>query len=343
MQRVGRGQDIALWFNGRAKQVTKSVVHAFRTAAPKARMFVTSDLEEARAAARDLATRPPRLLFCGGGDGTSVVLLNLLREEGATTFPPIGLLKLGTGNGWPRAVHAPGWRTTSKLLRTLPLDAPTRRFDLVEVEGRLCHFTGVGWDAVILHDYVRNLQRRRRQPVVGSFAERLNRGIGGYLYSVARHTVPTQMRQQLKHGRVRVRRENLGARALTVDSHRRAVPVTGKEETLFKGPMSVAAAATEPFWGAGFRAFPFARLVPGRINVRIYERGVLAGLTNIMQLYRGAIGHKGMHDFFLTRARFVFSRPMPFQIAGDVMGPRESLEVAVARQTVQLLDWDDVR
>ena len=32
------------------------------------------------------------------------------------------------------------------------------QYDLVEVEDRLCHFTGVGWDAKILNDYLRNLE-----------------------------------------------------------------------------------------------------------------------------------------------------------------------------------------
>src|SRR6185312_12923890 len=46
--------------------------------------------------------------------------------------------------------------------------------------------------------------------------------------------------------------------------------LAGRGAVLYRGPTSVCAAATSAEWGFGFRAFPFAGLVPRRFNFRIY-------------------------------------------------------------------------
>ncbi|MBX7098978.1 MAG: diacylglycerol kinase [Myxococcaceae bacterium] len=337
---LAAGSDIAFWFNAKAKRVTPKVIAAFREALPHARVLASGSLEDAKREAQTLVEKPPRLLFCGGGDGTVVVLLNLLRELGAKSFPTIALLQLGTGNGWPRATGAPPWRAALKRLGKIPLPPPTQRFNLVEVEGRLCHFTGVGWDGIILHDYRRNLEKRRSQLVASRFATRLHSSVFGYLYSVARITVPEQMALNRKHGRATVRVENLGPDAYRLDENGQSVELPKGQVVLHEGPHSIAAAATEPFWGGGFRAFPYAMAMPGYVNVRLYDRPVLEGFLNTPRLWRGGIGLPGFHDFFLTRGRFVFSREVPFQVGGDVVGPRDSLELNVAKESVQLMRWD---
>lgn len=334
---LGRGADAAGWFNTHAKRVTDSRVDLFRATLPDARVFACSSFEEAERHADELVKSPPRVLFCGGGDGTVVALLNSLRKRGATTFPLIGLFKLGTGNGWPSAVGAHRYEKELRRLPTLPLDAPSRHFQLCEVEGRLCQFTGVGWDATLLNDYKRNLESRQHQLVAGSMAARLSKGLGGYLYSLFRLTVPGEI-QRAREGATILKLENLGEPALTFDPHKQKVLVPASQTVLYEGPMSIGAAGIEPYWGAKFMAFPHAQAVPGRMNFRVYDRHVLTGVNNMFNLWQGK-ELPGMYDWWVTGVRLHLSRPMPFQVGGDVMGTRDVIDFKMAAETVKLIDW----
>ncbi|MEW5738477.1 MAG: diacylglycerol kinase family protein [Myxococcota bacterium] len=335
VESIGRGAHVAAWFNGRAKRVTPERVQRLRRELPEARVFTSSSFDEARAHAAQLVRHPPRLLLCGGGDGTIVTLLNLLREAGAKEFPTVGLLRLGTGNGWPIAVGARRYEKTVPLLPYLAHRPPVRRYHLIEVEGRLCHFTGVGWDATLLHDYKRNLEKREQQLLGSRFAAHVSKGVWGYLYSLFRITVPEELARH-RAGRTRLRLENVGEPAQVLDSHGKPHQVT--QSTLYDGPMSVAACGTEPYWGAAFKAFPKAHAVPGRLNFRVYDQHVLVGVNNMFKLWRGD-ELPGMHDWFVTGVRLHLSRPMPFQVGGDVVEPREVLDVRLADETVDLVDW----
>ena len=334
---IGRGAEVAGWFNTHAKRVTSSRVDAFRSALPDARVFACSSFEEAERHADELVKSPPRILFCGGGDGTVVALLNALRERGAARFPLIGLFKLGTGNGWPSAVGA---RRYEKELRGLPrisLEPPRRHFQLCEVEGKLCQFTGVGWDATLLNDYRRNLETRQHQVLAGGMAARLSKGLGGYLYALFRITVPEELKRA-REGRTTMKVENLGEPALTFDAKKNRVEVPGAQTILYDGPMSIGAAGIEPYWGSKFMAFPHATAVPGRMNFRVYDRHVLIGVNNMFNLWDGR-ELPGMFDWWVTGVRLHLSRPMPFQVGGDVMGTREVIDFKMAAETVDLIDW----
>lgn len=338
---LGTGTDCAAWFNGRAKQVTPKVVRAFEQALPHARVYVSQDFEQAQHFAKELAKNPPALLFTGGGDGTISRMLNWLREAGMQSgFPPLALLRLGTGNGWPNAVGAPPFKKVLPRLAGLSWSPPIRRFDLIETEGRLSQFAGVGLDATVLHDYATDLAKRKAQPVGSRFAEWAHKGLMGYLVSTFTVTIPQDIAKNRREGRVQVTFENLGRPALTLDANARAVPVPHAPRVLYQGPISVGGAAVEPEWGARFKAYPFAQLVPGTLNMRVYEGTAFDAATQMLKLWRGAYPLEGMHDFFITKARMTFSRPMPFQIAGDPAGLREQIDYAVAAQTVDMVDWN---
>ena len=334
---IGRGAEVAGWFNTHAKRVTLRRVEAFRAALPDARVYAASTFDEAEHHAEELVKAPPRILFCGGGDGTVVALLNSLRTRGATAFPLIGLFKLGTGNGWPSAVGARRYEKELAGLPMLALEPPRRHFQLCEVEGKLCQFTGVGWDATLLNDYRRNLESRQQQLVAGGVASQLSRGLGGYLYSLFRITVPEEI-GRAREGRTQLKVENLGEPALTFDSKKQRVLMPTTQAILYQGPMSIGAAGIEPYWGSKFMAFPHAQAVPGRMNFRVYDRHVLVGVNNMFNLWGGR-ELPGMHDWWVTGVRLHLSRPMPFQVGGDVMGTREVIDFMMARETVDLIDW----
>jgi diacylglycerol kinase family enzyme len=221
-----------------------------------------------------------------------------------------------------------------KRLPQLKWPLPTSRFDLVEVEGSLCPFAGFGWDARILNDYQRNLDRRSSQIFGSRVLTRLQKGLGGYLYALFRYTVPSEL-LELRNGQPEVKVDRLSGESLNIVD---GEPVPYAETVLYQGPMSVAAAATCPEYGYGIRAFPYAGKVPGFINLRIYDRPVMDALRHSRQLWTG-LPLPGMHDFFVKRARVTFSRPLPFQVSGDAHGVRKAVEFAVADRPVQVVNW----
>lgn len=355
MEQIGTGKGIAALLNGRARRVTPQVVRALERALPEALILVSDDFEQARRHARRIVAEKPEVVLSGGGDGAICALLNLLREAGAAPLPTVGVLKLGTGNGWARVSGAPDQGKLASALPRLPRALPTVQYDLVEVEDRLCHFTGVGWDAKILNDYLRNLDKRSSQLVGSSLATRLHKGLGGYLYSLFRYTVPEEYAALRDGGQAQVLVENRGGPVFAADeqgvprelfhegegpARKPAGKPTGKPTgKLYEGPVSVGGAGTTEEFGYGFKGLPLARKLPGFINVRIYGMPVLGAVKNMLSLWRGDYPQPGGHDYFATAVQFTFSRPMPFQIGGDGEGLREQITFRVARETVPIVDW----
>ena len=347
MLTVGRGKGIIGLFNARARHVTARTVKLFRNALPEATVLVSEDFEQAQRHARSIARERPAVLVVGGGDGSIAKVLNLVHRASGGWLPVFGVLRLGTGNAWSRVTGADPYVDDLPRLRSMPWPLPTRRFHLIEVEDTLCQFAGVGWDARMINDYLRNLDRRSAQLIGSRIATRLHRGMTGYLYSMVRYTIPEETALLLTQGPARARIENLGEPPYGIDSEARPQLLIdaggGPRKLLYDGAASVAAAATEPEWGYGFRAFPFAELRSGFMNLRVYDRSAIEGAIKSVKLFRGEYPMPGMHDFLVTHARMTFSRPMPFQIAGDGLGTRESVEFRVSPVTVDLVDWSVAR
>jgi hypothetical protein len=151
-------------------------------------------------------------------------------------------------------------------------------------------------------------------------------------------TVP---RHLFGEGNPQVSVYNMGDTALTVDSRGSVQPVThgDKGALLYRGPAGVAGAATTPEWGFGFKAFPFAQAVPHRLSVRVYGATVMEATRNMFKLWRGEHPMPRMHDWFVQRVRMEFDREVPFQMGGDVLGMRRTLDFDLAEESVQLVDW----
>lgn len=331
----------AALLNGNARRVTPEVVRALRDALPGATVLVSADFAEARRHVRALIRERPEVVLSGGGDGAAMRLLTWWRDEGGGALPALGILRLGTGNGWARALGAPAFFSHLRRLAALTTAAlPISEATLVEVEDHLCPFAGVGWDARILNDYQRNLEKRRARAGQGRMGAFLHQGVRGYLYAVARITIPEEWMRLRRYGQARMVLENAGDQVFTLDARGRPAAGGGKGPLpLYEGPVSVGAASTVPEWGYGFRAFPFAGSKPGFINVRIWSGQLFQTVRSAARLWRGDWPLPGMHDFFATAVRMRFSRPMPFQIGGDAMGEREEIVLRASRDTVRVVDW----
>lgn len=324
--------DVAVLVNLNARRGSPAVGRLVQRVLPRAEVAVTRTLEDARAFLQQkVSARPPGLILSGGGDGTAVAIWNELRAMNAA-IPPVGMLRLGTGNGLANVTGAPTARAALERIAALRGEAPPiRRFRLLESEGRIAPFAGTGWDAEIVADFKAWLA-----DMPPGFSQ-MNAGLRGYLNALFLRTIP---RQIFGPGPAWVRAINLGDDAFTLDAEERLVPIpgAGKGAVLYEGPGSVACAATTTEWGFGFRAFPHAHRVPERLSVRVYGAKVLEATANMFKLWRGDRVPK-MHDFFTTGVRFELDRAVPFQIGGDLAGMRDVIELRLSDQRVGLVDW----
>ncbi|ATB51239.1 diacylglycerol/lipid kinase family protein [Corallococcus macrosporus] len=324
--------DIAVLVNLRARRGSEGMGGLVQRFLPRARVALTRSLDEARTwISETLRPNPPSLLLAGGGDGTITGLLNELRTAGVA-LPAIGVLPMGTGNAWARVTGAPRPSEALKQIAAvgerLP---PLRPFALVRVEGKVAPFAGTGWDAEMIQDF-------KNQLAASGPLRSTQAGLRGYLGAMFTRTVP---RHVFGEGNPMVSVYNLGEPALTVDSRGSVQPVPYGDNgaLLYRGPAGVAGAATTPEWGFGFKAFPFAQAVPHRLSVRVYGASVLEATRNMFRLWRGEHPLPHMHDWFVQRLRMDFDREVPFQMGGDVIGMRRSLEFDLAEESVQLVDW----
>src|SRR5260370_12151553 len=110
----------------------------------------------------------PRGQLAEGGHGTGVALFNALARAtpNGEPSPAMGVLPLGTGNGWAHALGAPKLHRCLDQLACATGRLPTRRCTLLDVARTLAHFSGSGWDAVSLEDYSRQVEAAKgaRQP-----------------------------------------------------------------------------------------------------------------------------------------------------------------------------------
>ena len=330
--------NIAVMVNLHARRGSEAIGGLVERLLPRARLALTRSLDEARDfCTEQLRSNPPSLLLAGGGDGTITGLLNLLREQGVA-LPPIGVLPLGTGNAWARVTGAPRAAVALRQLAAFgDRPPPLMPFSLVRIDDKVAPFAGTGWDAENLQDFKEQLSQFPPGPL-----RQANAGFRGYMGALFTRTIPRQMMSQQD---LRVKVYNLGSPALFMDPEGQVRPVPGGESgaLLYEGPVGICGAATTPEFGFRFKAFPFAQTVPHRLNVRVYGARALEATRNIFKLWRGAHPLPKMHDFFVERLRMDFNREVPYQMGGDIMGVRRSLEFNLADESVRLVDWRKLR
>lgn len=325
------GSGLAILVNANAKRGGRRVAVQIARALPGASVRLTKSTQEIDAWLRALPPSP-RGVLAAGGDGTAIALVNALSRVTPETMalPTMGILPLGTGNGWAHALGAPKLYRCLELLARERGKLPTHSAGLADVEGTLCHFAGAGWDAMILDDYKRQLQAMRGP------GRRFSRSMYGYVSAALLRTTP----KVLRLGNPRVLIENLGDDVFQLDQEGRLVRMSVRRgAVIYDGPAGVASVGTCPEFGYRFRAFPFAERLPGFINVRVFARGALGAVTSIPWLWRGTHPLYGMYDWLATHIRMTFSRPVPFQVGGDAWGFRRTVDYRVASRGIRMVDW----
>jgi len=325
IQSINPASKVAVVLNGNARAVTDQMVRLVREQLGDETLFVSESLEQWRFMARRIVNEGYDTVICGGGDGTFANCVSDIMALAPARPPAFGVLRLGTGNALASALGAnhPDAYGLRQDLRRARMSGARRPLPLLQVEGKLTPFTGVGWDSLILEDY--NQVKARLK---GTTLEALSEGGPGYAMAIAGRSIWRSMREP----RPEVVLRNEGAPAQKVDLQGRPVgrPIA-RGEVLYRGPVTIAAASSIPYYGLGLKLFPQAMMRPGRFQVRVANVGILPVLANLQALFRGEYDHPDVHDFHCTGVSFHLSNPTALQIGGDEVGRRHRVDVRMAQ------------
>ncbi len=338
---------IAILLNANARLVTNKVRHALEKALPKAQLYFSRTREEARDYVQHIIDSKYRVIFSGGGDGSFVNLINLASEyvaqknaalqlHGKTTapleMPHFGVLKLGTGNGISSFV---GSRAGTKHLEQTIHSGEFQTMDMALIESgeRLFHFAGSGFDARVLSDYKLFMNSLKTPQARKNFS-----GLPGYFMSGLGKTVPESVLRP-DRGEVRIEVEGHDFAYHMHHSAGKDTPVVVENRVLYSGPSTAVAVATEPFYGYNIRAFPFANLREGYMNLRVLLAKPVSIVANMAQFWNGSYRGKGVVDFLVKKIKITYEKATPMHIGGDFETFARSLVYSVTPQTCKLIDF----
>lgn len=337
---------VAVLLNANARRVTPKIIRSLSHVVPEGDLFLSRSELDARRIAQTVIDRGYHTVFLGGGDGTVACFVNELASEVGrrrryhpTPMPRFGVLKLGTGNSVAAHVNASptrGDRILDDVLRARSGEVPgTKTLDLLLIDGKRAPFAGLGLDGQLLNDYISLKKTFADGPLA-----RLMSGPGGYFTSVALKTVPHYLANS---NSVDCEVVNEGPVAWRMGPDGTPRETYARGATLYKGPLMMAAAGTVPFYGYELKMFPFAGKRRGMFDLRVGKIPTTQILANLPGLWSGTWFPEGLHDFLASDVTIRFSRPMPFQIAGDAEGYREELRVQIAPETIDVCDFAGAR
>jgi diacylglycerol kinase family enzyme len=333
---VPRSPRIAVVVNGRAKNVTSEVISTLDQILQGGDLFVSRSLDDAREIAKTLVARAYGTVLTGGGDGTfTVMVTEVVREarRAGKQLPRFGLLKLGTGNSlaWVVGARDVKGRELGADIQRLSEHAGSRTLRLIEVEGIISPFCGIGADAQVLSDYTRIKERLSRTPL-----KRVAAGPLSYGLAAVTQSIPQQLFGRMPHCRI----VNVGAPALRLGAKGSVVgrPIESGE-VVYEGPIRVAALSTIPYYGYGFRMFPYAEERPDRMHLRATTISPLAFVTHFSEVWKGRYEDpNAVFDYLVEDVRIHIDPPTAFQIGGDLQGERGELRVGLCPDPIELVD-----
>ena len=120
--------------------------------------------------------------------------------------------------------------------------------------------------------------------------------------------------------------------------HRR--PGLAAEKTLlYEGPSTIVGVATEPFYGYNIRAFPFARMKEGYMNLRILRAKPMTLVTQMQQFWNGSYRGAGVIDCLVKKVKITYEKSTPLQIGGDFESFTNAISYSIFPQALRLVDF----
>jgi len=328
---------VAVVVNGNAKSVNEDVISSIDQILRGGDLFVSRHIDEAPEIARIIVDRGYGTVLTGGGDGTFTVMVTEVAraaKDAGQELPRFGLLKLGTGNAlaWVVGASPLGGKNVKADIERLHQEAGSKKVHLVDVEGFLSPFAGVGADAQILADYNKN-----KKMLSGTPFSPLGKGLSGYSMATLTRTLPAFVFKKMPEIRV----INDGEDVWPVDPNGLdlARPIK-KGEVIYEGKARLAALSTIPYYGFGMRLFPFSDAHPDRMNLRISTMGSPQFVSNFRGIWNGTYHQpKYLKDFAVDRIVIEMKEPTELQIGGDSQGLRSQIEASVTRRPIDLVDF----
>jgi diacylglycerol kinase family enzyme len=325
----------AFLLNANARAVSDGLVEELAEIIPAGDLFLSRTLEDAEVFTRTIARRGYGQLFLGGGDGTLVTTLGLLRkacEKEGLAMPAVGVLKLGTGNAMARCMGAQtAVVDASHVVQKGPMK--TRTVQLVATDdGYDAPFAGMGYDGAVLNDYVWLKKKVKASPL----GRRVVESVWGYLGAMLFKTVPSMFSAELPTIRVTSKADAIRM-VPTKDGDVEEVVAAG--EVLFEGKAPFCSVGAIPYFGYGFTMFPFAGKKDGYAQLRVGSIPIPVILANLWpSIWQGRFRHAQLHDFLVKDVVIEADREMPYQIGGDARGHKQRLEFKVSQKPVEMVE-----
>lgn len=330
-------QRIAVVVNGNAKSVNDEVISTLDQILLGGDLFVSRRLEDSGEIARTLVERGYGTVLTGGGDGTfTVMVTDVVREarRQEKPLPRFGLLKLGTGNAlaWVVGASKAKGRGLAADIQRLREDAGSRSVRLVEVEDFMAPFCGFGIDAVVLDDYqiVKNALSK-------TVLRRVAPGALSYTVAAVTKSIPSYFFRRVPHCRV----VNDGGDAFRMGAKGTIVgPPIPRGEVIYEGPAKIAGLSTIPYYGFGFRMFPYAEEREDRMHLRVSTIHPAAFVRHFGAIWRGEYDNPAqLFDYLVEAVTVHMDPPTGFQIGGDPRGERASVSAVLSPQAIRLVDF----
>lgn len=306
-------------------------------------LYVTQTIEQSDRSLDEIIEKRYQLVFCGGGDGTAMRVMEQMRLKvdqhnqagGDYQMPKFGLLKLGTGNGWAGYLGYPSKvRPIWAIRRNHDISEMNfENFNLIESEKRVFHFGGFGVDGLIINDYL-----SIKKHFTKGFFWWLANSLFGYLFAITMRTIPTAVFKGIECRAKIINDSDDPIYKITVKGGAKELPV-GRGETIFEGLTKIIGFSTTCNYGFKFKLYPFAQEKKGYMQLRLANPSVPLILGNIHKIWTGTWDNPELHDFLVKKVRIELDREMPLQLGGDPEGYRDRIEVAVSDFTVDLLDF----
>lgn len=346
----------AVLLNYNARHVTDSLIRQLERIAGKEHVFVSKNLDDAEAFSREIVHRGYGTVVSGGGDGTLMRTVNLVHHyvdeannwraeryrrlgdaQPLVSCPRFAFLKLGTGNGMTQLVGA---NTPADDLERIVHYVPNRTasIPLIDWGEERFFFGGMGYDSLILDDYYYFKARAKNR-----LSKTLMQNVAGYCVATACRTLPRTLlgRYAKLEARVVTRGRTYYINPRRGDYVEEIEPGT----VLWNGPASVLAVGTTPFYGYGFRMFPFARMMPGMMNLRLATVTPFDILPfHLHSTWKGSFRHAtNLFDFLVEDIQVELAKPYPFQHSGDSQGLVSSLDLKISDESLELVDLQPPR
>jgi len=259
---------------------------------------------------------------------------------------------------------------------SVPIPVPLLKCPMIEVtrpmsanssepNSELCFFAGSGFDSLMLNDFnvVKRWSKRRAKPI-----SRFLGSVAGYTVALLTRTLPSCLIWSKHRLQCRITIPKASAcvnasrsmstywmdprrgdtatkvRPNNFQSNESIFPtaIDDDRQLLFEGTTGIIAAGTTPYYGGGMKLFPFSRVQPHGMHLRLGRINPLVGFFNIPWIFRGSYRHYDMKclDFVGKDFEVELSAPYPFQHSGEADDdPIRRFRLVVAEEEVEFVDF----